>query len=187
MVYLIVGLGNPGKKYQLTRHNIGFLCVDLLSEYYNIEVKKKYKKSLIGTGNISKDNLILMKPLTFMNLSGSVIQSALAKFRIFPGHLIVIYDDIDIPLGKIKIKKRGSSAGHKGLQSILDYLQNGNFIRIRIGISSQNRKNIPAEQFVLRTFARREVKDIKESLKKIPEIVDTIINYSIEKAMNDYN
>ena len=187
MDFLIAGLGNPTKKYHLTRHNIGFLSIDLLSEFFNITVQKKYKKSLIGNKIINNNNIILMKPLTYMNNSGSIILKALAKFRILPRNLIVIYDDIDLPLGKIRVKKKGSSAGHKGIQSIIDYIQNENFIRIRIGIDSELKQNYTTEEFVLKKFSDKEIKVIKKSLKIIPKIIRTMINFSVEKAMNEYN
>jgi len=185
--FLIVGLGNPTKKYQLTRHNIGFISIDILSECWNIPVKKKYKKSYIGTYQIDNTPIILMKPLTFMNNSGQVIQSAMAKFRIFPKNIIVIYDDIDLPLGKIRIRAKGSSAGHKGLQSIIDHIQNDAFIRIRIGIGSELKQKKATVNFVLSPFTKEEIKILKKSLKHIPEIINTIINHSVEKAMNDFN
>ncbi len=187
MDYLIAGLGNPGKKYHFTRHNIGFLSIDVLSEYLDIPVEKKYKKSLIGNKFIDENNIILMKPSTFMNLSGKVILSALARFRILPENLIIIYDDVDLPLGKIRIKKNGASAGHKGLQSIIDYINNGNFIRIRIGIGTESMKDHSTEEFVLSEFSDEEVKVLKNSIKKIPEIINIILDDSVEKAMNDYN
>ncbi len=187
MDYLIAGLGNPTKKYHLTRHNIGFLSIDLLKEYFDIPRYKKYKKSFIGNKFIDNINIILMKPVTYMNRSGSMILKALAKFKIFPENVIIIYDDIDLPLGKIRIKKKGSSAGHKGLQSIIDYIQNENFIRIRIGIDSELKQDHTTEEFVLRKFSTKEINVLKKSLKIIPEIICTIINHSVEKAMNDYN
>lgn len=187
MIYLIAGLGNPGKEYLFTRHNVGFLSIDLLSECFNIPLKKKIKKSYSGNKFVDENNIILMKPLTYMNLSGTVIQSALARFRVIPENLIVIHDDLDLPLGKIRIKKKGTSAGHKGIQSVIDNIHNNNFIRIRIGIKSEYKENLSTEEFVLSQFSKSEIKILKESIKKIPEIVLTMINHSIEKAMNDYN
>ncbi|MBU1076147.1 MAG: aminoacyl-tRNA hydrolase [Spirochaetes bacterium] len=187
MDYLIVGLGNPTDRYYLTRHNVGFLSIDLISDHYDIPVTKKYKKSVMGTGALSGNRIFLMKPLTYMNLSGTVIRSAFAKHRISPEKLIIIYDDIDLPLGKIRIRKDGGSAGHKGLQSILENLQNKNFIRIRIGIHSDRKGSIPTEEFVLRKFDPEEMKIITQSLKKIPGILDLLLNDSVEKAMNDFN
>ncbi len=187
MDYLIAGLGNPAKKYHLTRHNIGFLSIDLLEEYFNIPVNKKYKKSFIGSRIIDNNNVILMKPLTYMNQSGSVILKALSKFKILPQNLIIIHDDVDLPLGKIRVKKQGSSAGHKGLQSIIDYIQNDTFIRIRVGISSELKQDYSTEEFVLGKFSNQEITVLKKSLKIIPDIICTIISHSVEKAMNDYN
>lgn len=187
MDYLIVGLGNPGDKYFFTRHNIGFLAIDLLCQTYSIDVTRKYKKSLIGRGTVSNNQFFLMKPQTYMNLSGTVILSAMAKYRISPDKIIIIYDDIDLPTGKIRIRKNGGSAGHKGIQSVLDNIQNENFLRIRIGINSDKPETFPAEKYVLQNFSSDEKNIIAESLKKIPDIIDTIINNSVEKAMNDYN
>lgn len=187
MNYLIAGLGNPGAKYLLTRHNIGFLSIDLLSDNLKIDVTKKYKKSLIGQKGLFEQNIILMKPQTYMNLSGTVIRSAMAKYRISLQQIIIIYDDIDLPLGKIRIKRKGASAGHKGLQSILDCLQNDDFIRIRIGIGSNKIVTIPSEQYVLDPFTKNELKVIQKALKKIPDIIRSIITESVEKAMNDFN
>ncbi len=185
--YLIAGLGNPGKKYHFTRHNIGFLSIDLLSACFDIPVEKKFKKSLIGSKYVDENNIMLMKPSTFMNLSGSVVLSAIARFKIHPENLLIIYDDVDLPLGKIRIKKKGASAGHRGLQSVIDHIQNDSFIRIRVGIGTEQRRDYSMEEFVLSEFSGDEVKVLKKGIKLIPQIVGTIIEHSAEKAMNDYN
>ena len=185
-MFLIVGLGNPGDKYKFTRHNIGFRAIDILSNYYKCKVAKKFKKSLIGEAFLGSKNILLMKPLTYMNLSGSVILSAITRYKIKIENLIVIYDDLDLPLGKVRIRKKGGAGGHKGVLSIINSLNNDKFIRIRIGIKNNN-ENIPSEIFVLSNFTEKEEKIINNTLIKLPEIVETIINFNVEKAMNDFN
>ncbi len=187
MKYLIVGLGNPGKQYVHTRHNIGFLAIDILSQHYHIPVDKEYKNSLIGITKNNRKKIILMKPLTYMNLSGEMVQKVMATHKIPLSHLVVIYDDIDFALGKLKIKKNGSSGGHKGVQSIIDSLQNNNFIRIRMGIHSENRQDLPLDKFVLSNFTKEEQKIVLSLLKQVPDIIDIMINQSIDKAMNEFN
>ena len=183
---LIAGLGNPGKEYALTRHNAGFVALDKIAETYKIPVNTKYKKSVIGAGKIVDNDVILMKPVTYMNLSGTVIRSALAKWRITPENLIVIYDDIDLPLGTVRIRKQGSSAGHKGVESIIFSLNNDKFIRIRIGIN-QPPAGLTAEEYVLSPFTNEELELLKPVIEKIPGIIETIIKFSVEKAMNEFN
>ncbi|MDD5065589.1 MAG: aminoacyl-tRNA hydrolase [bacterium] len=187
MKYLIVGLGNPGKKYARNRHNIGFLSLDSLSGSFSVEITKKYKQSLIATLEWNQKTLVLMKPLTFMNASGDMVQKAVATYKIPLSHLIVIYDDIDFPLGRIKIRKGGSSGGHKGVQSIIDSLQNGNFIRVRIGINSEYKKDLPLEEFVLNDFNKPEVPILQQVLKQIPDVISRILDHSVDKAMNEFN
>ncbi len=185
-MYLIVGLGNPGKKYLYTRHNAGFIAVDYLSIKYNISVSTKYKKSYIGNGKISDAEIILMKPLTYMNLSGTVVKSALVKWKIKPENLIVIYDDFNLPFGMIRIRKSGSSGGHNGVESIITELNNNNFIRIRIGIG-KNESYSNDIDYVLSQFSEDEFNRLRDVLKYMPDIMETIINYSVERAMNEFN
>lgn len=183
---LIAGLGNPGKNYRLTRHNAGFLALEKIAQKYNIELNTKYKKSIIGKGKISGYDALLMKPLTYMNLSGIVIKSALAKWSIIPEDLIVIYDDIDIPLGTIRIRAQGSAGGHKGVQSIIYSLNNEKFVRIRIGIDSPP-PTMSAEEYVLNNFTSEELNKLESVINKIPAVVETTIKFSVEKAMNEFN
>lgn len=183
---LIAGLGNPGKEYTFTRHNAGFIALDKIAENYNIPVKTKYKKSFIGKGRIVDNEVILMKPITYMNLSGTVIRSALAKWQITPENLIVIYDDMDLPLGTVRIRKQGSSAGHRGVESIIYSLNNDKFVRIRIGIN-QPPAELTAEEYVLSCFTDKEMELLKPVIERIPVIIETIIKFSVEKAMNEFN
>jgi len=178
---IIVGLGNPGKKYKLTRHNIGFMAVDALAERLGLTWQNN-KKFL---AEIAKDNdIILVKPLTFMNNSGQAVQGILSFYKLLPKKfglltakdadlssvLTVIHDDLDIDLGKYKISLDSRSAGHKGVESIIDRLKTKKFTRVRIGIKTNNLEKIPPEKFVLQNFANQE-----------KEIIDQLILKRIEK------
>ncbi len=183
-MYLIVGLGNPGPAYRFTRHNAGFLAVDNIAEKFNIDISKKFKKSLIGRGSIAGEEVILMKPLTYMNLSGEAVLPAVTKFKINPRNLIVLYDDVDLTIGKIRLRERGSSGGHKGVQSIITRVNN-NFIRVRIGVGKD--EHIPTERYVLSNFTDSEFEILNEVMKNIPDIIEVILKSSVIKAMNEFN
>ena len=133
-MYLIVGLGNPEEEYSKTRHNMGFNAINKIAEKYNIEVKQRKFQALYGSGIIENEKVILLKPQTYMNLSGNSVKEAIDFYKIDINHLIVIYDDMDIEPGKIKIRKKGSAGGHNGMKSIIQQLGTENFSRIRIGI-----------------------------------------------------
>jgi len=169
---LIIGLGNPGKKYEKTRHNIGSRIIDELKSF-NLE------------------NVVLAKPQTFMNESGKGVKNLLKNHRLKPDNLIIIHDDIDILLDKIRIIKNRGSAGHKGVESIIKELKTKDFIRIRVGIkpkmesASWRTKN--PEKFVLQKFNKDEDKIIKEAIKKTAEAVETVIREGLEKTMSKYN
>jgi len=165
---LIVGLGNPGRKYQKTRHNIGFRVIDQLS---SLELEK----------------VILDKPKTFMNLSGKVVKNLLKTYNLKPNNLIIIHDDIDIPLGKIRIVKNRGSAGHKGVESIIKELGTKNFARFRIGILPKTGKPQNPERFVLQKFKKEEEKIAKEVIKQTAEAIKLTIKEGLEKAMNRFN
>jgi PTH1 family peptidyl-tRNA hydrolase len=183
---LIVGLGNPGRKFELTRHNLGFLAIDEISKRFNIKINYEFENSIIGFKNIFNSEIILMKPLTYMNLSGTVVKSAIRKWKIDNKDLIVIYDDIALKIGTIRIREKGSSAGHKGVQSIIDNLNTDNFLRIRIGIGPVL-PGVRYEDFVLSNFTKSEFNIIKNVINKIPEIVETILTISVQEAMNKFN
>jgi len=186
---LIVGLGNPGKEYAKTRHNIGRLAIDKIKEINNFPDFKLLKKfnSLISKNIFKNKKTILAKPQTFMNESGKALKSLTAFLKIKPENCLIIHDDIDLPLGKIKIIKNRSSAGHKGVQSIINELKTKNFIRIRIGIKPKAEKPKNVEKFVLQKFNKKEEKIIKEIIKKTCEAIEIIIEQGQEKAMNKYN
>ncbi len=164
---LIVGLGNPGEKYTKTRHNIGFRVIDQLQ---SLNLKK----------------VILAKPKTFMNLSGKAVKSLITKYKMPTTNLWVIHDDIDLPLGKIRIVKNRGSAGHKGVESIIRELKTKEFIRFRIGIS-QFAQNQKSNEFVLKNFTKNEEKIVKKLIKKIAEAIEFSLKEGIEKAMSRFN
>jgi len=163
-MHIIVGLGNPGEQYEQTRHNAGFMAVDALAKKLGLKWKsnKKFKADLA-----KGDDVILIKPLTFMNNSGSAVAAALAYFKLSPEKLTVIHDDLDIESGKYKISVDSRSAGHNGVQSIIDHLKTKNFRRTRIGIKTSELEKIPAEKFVLQKFKPEEKKIIKQLISEI--------------------
>ncbi len=178
-MYLIVGLGNPGKQYELTRHNLGFRMLDLLAGGEAWE--NKYESQIIKT-----DSLILAKPQTYMNNSGTAVKEIL---KFYPGaELIVIHDELDFPLGTIKIMKNISAAGHNGVQSIIDEIGTKDFIRIRLGIDNPEvRQQIPADAFVLQKFTENEESIVKEILEKTKDAIDLIQRDGLEIAQSKYN
>ncbi len=187
---LIIGLGNPGIKYKDTRHNIGFMIVDnLQSTSDNFLNWKEEKKTLaeISNGKIGKEKIILAKPQTFMNNSGRAIKKLIYNLQPTINNLWVVHDDIDLPLGEIKIIKNRGAGGHKGVQSIINELKSKNFIRIRIGIRPKLEKPKNIEKFVLQKFNKEEEEIVEEIIKKTRQAIELIINQGIEKAMNKYN
>jgi len=186
-VKLIVGLGNPGARYELTRHNLGFLAVDRITEDYGITVSQKGFQSLYGKGYWKNIPVILAKPLTFMNLSGQAVKKLFDYFRIEdPTHLIVIYDDLDLPFGTLRIRKQGGNGGHKGLMSIIGAMGTTNFVRLRLGIGRPPLDR-GAEEYVLDRFSPEEMDELDKVLKVASEAVYTIVISGVETAMNRYN
>jgi len=190
---LIVGLGNPGNKFRLTRHNTGWMVLDLLQrkweKEYNFSRWKESKKvkSKISQGEIKDQKVILAKPLTFMNLSGQAIKSLISYYKISPKNLLVIHDDIDIELNKIKLSKNRNAAGHKGVFSTIKELKTKDFQRLRIGINPKGYKPKNAERFVILKFNKVEMKTIRNGIKKAAEATEIIIDEGIDKAMNKFN
>lgn len=186
---LIIGLGNPGKEYEKTRHNCGFLAVCNLQKTLNesfddFKFNKKFN-ALISQGDFNEEKIILAMPQTFMNNSGKSVSALINYYKLNSLDLIVIHDDIDLPLGKIRISKNVSSAGHKGIQSIIDYLGTKNFIRFRIGIKSNEIRD--TSEFVLQKFTKEEQKIISKNLQKINLAFKMILEKGINEAMNKYN
>ncbi|MCT4565965.1 MAG: aminoacyl-tRNA hydrolase [Maledivibacter sp.] len=184
-MYVVVGLGNPGKKYAGTRHNVGFEVVDYLAYRNNIELKKIKHKALIGEGIIDGKKVMLVKPQTFMNLSGQSVSEICEYYKIDTSKLIVIYDDIDIDLARIRIRKKGSSGTHNGMRNIIYLLRQDDFPRIRIGIGRPIHGDLV--NYVIGKFSEGEKEDILLSIKLSAEAVESIISEGMDKAMNKYN
>ena len=184
---LIVGLGNPGQNYLHTRHNIGFDTIDKFCEPYNLRLLPSLKfKSLINTISLNGKKIIIAKPQTFINLSGIAIKSIIAYYKINPENVIVIHDDLDIAVGKIKIKNNGSSAGHNGIKNIIQELNSQSFIRIRIGIG-KNKTNYELNNYVLAKFPDDEKILINQSIQKSCEAIKVILEQNVFFAMNKFN
>jgi PTH1 family peptidyl-tRNA hydrolase len=185
-VKLIAGLGNPGTKYQLSRHNIGFLVLEALAEKQNIEIRQKKFDAFLGKGTFSGKNVMMAKPQTFMNLSGEAIKKLLWYFKIDLGDLIVVHDDLDLPFGSIRIKGGGGHGGHKGLISIIDSLGSSDFIRIRLGIGKPERKEM-VDRYVLEHFTNDEMKILPDILTRACGAVMEVISSGTQPAMNQFN
>ena len=168
-MYIIAGLGNPGKKYENTRHNMGFLAVDLLAEKYGIRIDKIKFKALVGEGRIAGQKVLLVKPQTYMNLSGQSIVEVMNFYKVEIENLIVIYDDIDIPTGTIRLRKKGSAGTHNGMRNIVYLLGDDGFPRIRVGIGRTDGKQPDLIHYVTSGVPKEEVAPLEEALTKAAE------------------
>jgi peptidyl-tRNA hydrolase, PTH1 family len=186
-VKLIVGLGNPGVEYQLTPHNLGFLAIDRIADECGVEVRNRQCRALTARAEIAGEQVLLAKPETFMNLSGLAVRELVTKHEIRPASdLIVMYDELDFPLGTIRIRQRGSSAGHNGMKSILSALETQEFLRIRLGIAPE-RKIADGVKFVLTPFRKAQWKKVDELLDRAAEAVRVIVQEGPAAAMNRFN
>lgn len=182
--YLIAGLGNPGKEYEKTRHNVGFIALDVLADKMNVKMGKLKFKSICGEGIIGGKKCLLMKPQTFMNLSGESIRDAAEFYKIPPENIIVIYDDVALEPGKVRIRPSGSAGGHNGMKSIIYLLNSDNFPRVRFGVGAPSHDMV---NHVLGHFSEEDGVSVTKAVKKIDEITETIIKCGISEAMNRYN
>ena len=180
----IVGLGNPGRQYQMTRHNVGFDTIDYLAARNHILLNKVKHKAIVGEGQIHGHKVLLVKPQTYMNLSGRSISEILNFYKMEPSHLIVIYDDIDIEIGKIRIRPKGSAGSHNGMRSIIYEIQTEDFPRIRIGSKAGTRGS---GQLRNGRFTQEDRAFIDQAIKKAAEAAESIIKDGMNAAMNRYN
>jgi PTH1 family peptidyl-tRNA hydrolase len=186
-VKLIVGLGNPGIEYQFTPHNLGFLTIDRIANNFGVEVRNRQCRALTARAVISEQSVLLAKPETYMNLSGLAVRELLAKYELnAASDLILIYDELDLPLGAIRVRQRGSSAGHNGVESVMGALGTQDFLRIRLGIAP-DRKVADGVKFVLTPFRKREMKRVDELVDMAAEAVKVILTDGPEAAMNRFN
>jgi PTH1 family peptidyl-tRNA hydrolase len=184
--FLVTGLGNPGEEYKFTPHNLGFLVIDRLAESNAIRVSRKENMSLVGLGTIRQKRVALAKPQTYMNLSGPSVQGLLERYGLKPDRLLLVYDELDLPWGSLRIKPKGSAAGHNGIKSVIASLGTSEFPRLRIGI----RPDHPVEhgaRFVLGQFKRAQKQEMEEAVARAAEAVESILAEGVEKSMAVYN
>jgi peptidyl-tRNA hydrolase, PTH1 family len=189
-VKLIIGLGNPGKEYSSNRHNIGFLCINRLAKVHRIALDKKQGKARTGTGTVAGNEVVLAKPQTYMNASGQSVSLLMQKYKVAPEDLIVIQDDLDLPLGKIRIRKGSSSGGHKGANSIISSLGTQDFIRIRVGISRpqlEGEEECSVVDYVLGDFTPEDKPIFEETIHRVSDAIFCLITEGLTVAMNKFN
>lgn len=180
---LVAGLGNPGKKYEITRHNVGFMVVDYLADMWGFKFNKVKSKGVIAEGHHQGEKVFLVKPQTYMNLSGECIGSLVNFYKISIENIIIIYDDLDLDPGRIRIRTSGSSGGQKGMQSIINHIGTNEILRIKVGIG---RNGDPVEH-VLGSFSKEEWNIIKEIIPTAAKAAEELLTEDIEKVMNTYN
>jgi PTH1 family peptidyl-tRNA hydrolase len=186
-MYVIAGLGNPTKEYENTRHNIGFMAIDYLADKYGISLLECKHKALMGKGVINGNKVVLVKPLTYMNLSGEAIRSVIDYYKVDETEeLIVIYDDISLDVGQLRIRKKGSAGGHNGIKNIIAHLGHDTFKRIKIGVGEKP-KGYDLADYVLGHFTGDELKIMNESFKDVDGAVNLMLEGEVDKAMNDFN
>jgi PTH1 family peptidyl-tRNA hydrolase len=184
-MWLIVGLGNPGAEYALTRHNAGFMAVDVLASAARVTIDELQCYSLIGKGRFAGEPVVLAKPLTFMNRSGEAVSCLLKLLKLGPSNLLVIHDDMDLPCGTLRLKPAGGAGGHKGMESIIQAIGTSEFGRLRIGIGKPARgKEI---DYVLSPFSEEEYALVSEQLSRVPEIVGSLLARGYNYTMSTYN
>ena len=191
---LLVGLGNPGRAYARSRHNVGFQCLDSFAAAHGISMTRRAGQAQVGRGRVAGQDVVLAKPLTFMNLSGLAVRSLMQQFHVPLPNLLVVYDDLDLPLGKLRFREKGSAGGHRGVKSIIDEMGNQDFPRLRVGIGPlppEFLPNLPKEErtarFVLGGFPLEEQAAMKEVYSQAAEALHAFLAEGIEAAMNKYN
>lgn len=183
---LIAGLGNPGKPYQNTRHNLGFLTLQALARRHNISIEKKKFESLYGLGEIRNKKVLLLTPLTYMNRSGLAVSQFLRYFQLTQDQLIVIHDDLDLAWTRIRLVPKGGAAGHKGILSLIEHLKTQEFIRIRMGIGRPS-EDRPSEDYVLESFSSAEKRDLPHCLDQACDALEVVLDQGVTAAMNRFN
>lgn len=185
--YLIAGLGNPGEQYAFTRHNAGFLALDEIAERAGIRVKSLKFKSLYGTGQIAGKKVVLLKPQTFMNASGEALRDAAQFYKIPMEKVIVLYDDISLDVGRLRIRRKGSDGGHNGIKSILYLTGSDQFPRIKLGVGKKPHPEMDLADWVLSRFTKEEGKLLEEAIDKAAQALELMIQDNTEEAMNRFN
>ena len=183
-MFLIIGLGNPGKEYEDTRHNVGFKVVDNIAKEYNIEINRQKFKGTYGEGFIEGEKVMLLKPTTFMNLSGESVREVVDFYNLDNNEILVIYDDISLEIGTLRIREKGSAGGHNGIKSIIAHLGSDVFPRIKVGVGQPD---INLVKYVLGKFTKEEVAILSESIQASTKATREIIKSDIKTAMNQFN
>lgn len=183
-MFLIVGLGNPGREYENTRHNIGFAAIDIIAEKYNIDVNRTKFKGEYGEGFINGNKVILLKPYTFMNLSGESVREAIDFYKLTEEEVLIIYDDISLEVGRLRIREKGSAGGHNGIKSIINHMGTDVFTRIKIGVGAPKGDLV---NHVLGKFSKEEVNILKQTLDVAAKATEDIIANGAKDAMNKFN
>ncbi|MBR5498131.1 MAG: aminoacyl-tRNA hydrolase [Clostridia bacterium] len=183
--FIIAGLGNPGKEYELSRHNAGFLCLDILANRDDFKTDRMKFRSLVADTVINGHRCLIMRPQTYMNNSGEAIREAASFYKIPPEKCIVIFDDIDIPMGALRIRRKGSAGSHNGVKSIVYHLNSDNFPRIKIGVGAKPHPDYDLKDYVLGTFSKHDQAVLKDSMAKACEAIDYILDGDIDKAMQN--
>jgi len=185
--WLIVFLGNPGPKYECTRHNAGFMTADAMTKKLGVSINKLRFKALTASADIGGEKVLLMKPQTFMNLSGEAVGEAARFYKVPPEHVIVVSDEVSLPLGKLRVRPKGSAGGHNGLKSIIAHLGSDAFPRIRLGVGAPPHPDYDMADWVLSVFRNQDLEDMLSASDRAAEAVITYITDGPERAMNKFN
>lgn len=185
--YLIVGLGNPGDKYELTRHNIGFLAMDTLAGKHSFSISKLKFKSLMGECTIGDKRCLVLKPQTFMNLSGEAVRDAMQFYKLTPEQVIVVFDDVTLDVGKLRIRRKGSDGGHNGMKNIIYLTGSNEYKRIKIGVGKKPHPDYDLAAWVLGSFSKEDRDVLGNVLDDTVSAIECIVKQDIDKAMNKYN
>jgi len=185
--WLIVGLGNPGKKYEFTRHNAGFLCLDVFAEAKNVKIDRLKFKALIGECRIGEKRCLLMKPQTFMNLSGEAVREAVQFYKIAPERLLVLFDDINLDPGRMRIRRKGTDGGHNGIKNIIYHLGADTFPRIKIGVGAKPHPDYDLADWVTSPFSKDDLAALRKTADSCCKAIELIVAGDIDGAMSAYN
>ena len=185
--FVIVGLGNPGAKYETTRHNTGFMFMDVLADKYDVKLKKIQFKAVTGQTEINGHKCLLVKPQTFMNNSGESVREIVSFYKIPPEKIIVVFDDISLPCGKLRIRRKGSDGGHNGIKSIIYQINSDAFPRIKLGVGEKPHPDYDLADWVLSSFKKDELILMREACEKSVSAVELMVDGDIDKAMSNFN